>query len=53
VELKSNQSALILAADEAGETSPEVASSDMNGVTGSLREAMANRLMRMLNFRKS
>ena len=45
MELKENQSALVLAVDEDGEITVEVASTDMNGVTGSLCKALANKLM--------
>ena len=52
MELKNNQSALILAIDDDGEITVEVASSDMNGVTGTLCKAMANKLMEDVDFQE-
>jgi len=50
MELKNNQSALILAIGEDGEITVDVASADMNGVTGTLCKAIANKLMQDVNF---
>ena len=52
MELKDNQSALVLAVDEDGEITVEVASTDMNGVTGSLCKALANKLMQDVDFQE-
>lgn len=52
MELKENQSALVLAVDEDGEITVEVASTDMNGVTGSLCKALANKLMQDVDFQE-
>ena len=52
MELKENQSALILESDENGDITVEVASSDMNGVTGTLCKAMANKLMEDVDFQE-
>jgi hypothetical protein len=50
MELKSNQSALILEADENGEITVEVASPDQNGLSGALCVAIAKRLMQDADF---
>jgi hypothetical protein len=50
MELKSNQSALILEADEKGEITVEVASPDQNGLSGALCVAIAKRLMQDADF---
>ena len=51
MELKDNQSALILAIDD-GEITVDVASADMNGVTGTLCKAIANKLMQDIDFQE-
>ena len=45
MELKENQSALILESDGNGAISVNVASGDHDGLTGALCEVIANRLM--------
>jgi len=45
VELKENQSALILESDEKGGISVNVASGDHDGLTGALCQVLANKLM--------
>ncbi len=45
MELKDNQSALILEVDEHGEVMVNVASSDIDGLTGSICTALAEKLM--------
>jgi len=45
VELKQNQSALILEEDENGEISVNVATGDQNGLTAQICEAIAVKLM--------
>ena len=45
MELKDNQSALILEADEHGGITVEVASGDMNGITGTLCKALAKKML--------
>ncbi len=50
MELKSNQSALILESDENGEITVEVASPDQNGLSGALCVAIAKRLMQDADF---
>lgn len=45
MELLSNQSALILEEDENGEISVNVATSDQNGLTAQICEAIAMKLM--------
>ena len=52
MELKENQSALILESDENGDITVEVASSDMNGVTGTLCKTIANKLMEDVDFQE-
>ena len=52
MELKENQSALVLTVDEDGEISVEVASGDMDGVTGTLCKAIANKLMQDVDFQE-
>ena len=51
MELKNNQSALILAIDD-GEITVDVASADLNGVTGTLCKAIANKLMQDVDFQE-
>ena len=51
MELKNNQSALILAIDD-GEITVDVASADLNGVTGTLCKAIANKLMEDVDFQE-
>lgn len=50
MELKSNQSALILESDENGEITVEVASPDQNGLSGALCVAIAKKLMQDADF---
>ncbi|MFT5725929.1 MAG: hypothetical protein ACI8PB_000045 [Desulforhopalus sp.] len=50
MELKSNQSALILEADEDVEITVEVASPDQNGLSGSICIAIAKKLMQDADF---
>ncbi len=50
MELKENQSALILEADENGEITVEVASPNQDGLTGSLCIAIAKKLMQDADF---
>lgn len=50
MELKNNQSALILEADEKGEISVSVTSPDMNGLAGLICQAIAKKLMQDENF---
>lgn len=45
MELKNNQSALILEADENGEISVSVTSPDMDGLAGLICQAIATKLM--------
>lgn len=45
MELKENQSALLLEIDENGEVEVNVASGDLDGVTASLCKAIATKLM--------
>ena len=52
MELKSNQSALVLAVDEADEITVEVASADIDAVTGALCKAIANKLMQDVDFQE-
>ena len=52
MELKDNQSALVLAVDEDDEITVEVASADMNGVTGTLCKAIAKKLMQDVDFQE-
>ncbi len=52
MELKDNQSALVLAVDEEGEITVEVASADMDGVTGALCKAIAIKLMQDVDFQE-
>ena len=51
MELKNKQSALILAIDDA-EITVDVASADLNGVTGTLCKAIANKLMQDVDFQE-
>jgi hypothetical protein len=50
MELKPNQSALILESDENGEITVEVASPDQNGLRGSICIAIAKKLMQDADF---
>jgi hypothetical protein len=50
MELKNNQSALILESDESGEITVEVASPDQNGLSGSICIAIAKKLMQDADF---
>lgn len=50
MELKDNQSALILESDENGEITVEVASPDQDGLSGSLCIAIAKKLMQDADF---
>ena len=45
MELNDNQSALILTESEEGEVTVDVASSDIDGLTGSICKAIAKKLM--------
>ena len=45
MELNDNQSALILTESEEGEVTVDVASSDIDGLTGSICQAIAKKLM--------
>ncbi len=50
MELKNNQSALILESDENGEITVEVASPDQDGMSGALCIAIAKKLMQDADF---
>jgi hypothetical protein len=50
MELKNNQSALILESDENGEITVEVASPDQKGLSGSICIAIAKKLMQDSDF---
>jgi len=50
MELKNNQSALILESDENGEITVEVASPNQDGLSGSLCIAIAKKLMQDADF---
>jgi len=50
MELKDNQSALILEADENGEITVEVASPNQDGLSGSICIAIAKKLMQDADF---
>jgi hypothetical protein len=50
VELKINQSALILTVDDKGEVSFDVKSSDFNGLTGAICQAIAKKLLQDEKF---
>ena len=50
MELKNNQSALILESDENGEITVEVASPDQKGLSGALCIAIAKKLMQDADF---
>ncbi len=50
MELKPNQSALILESDENGEITVEVASPDQNGLSGSICITIAKKLMQDADF---
>ncbi len=45
MELKPNQSALLLTTDEEGEVTVDVESSDLNGLTGQICKTIASKLM--------
>lgn len=45
MELKDNQSAVILEADDEGEITVNVASADIDGLTGAICRAIAEKLM--------
>ena len=50
MEIKNNQAALILEADEKGEISVSVTSPDMNGLAGLICQAIATKLMQDEKF---
>jgi hypothetical protein len=50
MELKDNQSALILESDEHSEITVEVASPDQNGLSGALCIAIAKKIMQDADF---
>ena len=50
MELTKNQSALVLEANENGEISVDVASHDIDGLSGSLCQAIARKLMQDEKF---
>ena len=50
MEIKNNQAALILEADEKGEISVSVTSPDMNGLAGLICQAIASKLMKDEKF---
>jgi hypothetical protein len=52
MELKNNQSALILESDENGEITVEVASPDQDGLSGTLCIAIAKKLMQDVDFQE-
>ncbi len=52
MELLPNQSALILETDESGEISINVASGDIDGLTGALCQAIATKLMQDEEFQE-
>ena len=52
MELKSNQSALILTTEEDGEITVDVASADIDGLTGLLCQAIATKLMQDGQFQE-
>ena len=52
MELKSNQSALILTTEEDGEITVNVASSDIDGLTGLICQAIAQKLMKDGQFQE-
>ena len=52
MELLPNQSALILETDENGEISINVASGDIDGLTGALCQAIATKLMQDEEFQE-
>jgi hypothetical protein len=52
MELKTNQSALILESDEDGEVTVNVESPDINGLTGTLCQAIATKLMNDEQFQE-
>ncbi len=52
MELKSNQSALILTTEEDGEITVDVASGDIDGLTGLICQAIATKLMQDGKFQE-
>jgi len=50
MKLKNNQSALILTESEDGEVTIDVASANIDGLTGSICQAIANKLMKDEQF---
>ena len=52
MELKSNQSALILTIDEIDEITVDVASGDIDGLTGLICQAIAQKLMQDGQFQE-
>lgn len=52
MELNENQAALILEADDNGEISVDVSSTDPNGLAGALCHAIALKLMNDVQFQK-
>jgi hypothetical protein len=50
MELKNNQSAILLEASEDGEISVNIASPDIDGLTGRLCVAVAKKIMEDANF---
>ncbi len=50
MDLKSNQSAILLEASEDGEISVNIASPDIDGLTGRLCVAVAKKIMEDANF---
>ena len=52
MELKSNQSALILTTEEDDEISVDVASGDIDGLTGLICQAIATKLMKDGQFQE-
>ena len=52
MELKNNQSALILETSDEGEITVNVASSDPNGLSGALCHAIAIKLMQDVEFQE-
>ena len=52
MELKPNQSALILTTEEDGEITVDIASDDMDGLTGLICQAIATKLMQDGKFQE-
>ena len=52
MELKSNQSALILTTEEDGEITVDVASADIDGLTGLICQEIATKLMKDVQFQE-